>query len=157
MTIGGQSSMAGHSKLLSFQNHTGYHMATAIETRPVPKIRHTECFIGGKWLPAASGKTFATINPATEEVIADVAEELGKTLIGPPRQLERFFETSIGQRWMREIKRDSMYRLADLIEQDIDELAALESLDNGKPIKDARAAGLAIGYRLHPILRWIRR
>ena len=38
------------------------------------QIRETECFIDGKWVPAASGKTFATINPATEEEIAQVAE-----------------------------------------------------------------------------------
>ena len=49
-------------------------MAT-IDTPAVrPQIRQTDCFIGGKWIPAASGKTFDTINPATEEVIAQVAE-----------------------------------------------------------------------------------
>jgi len=47
-----------------------------------PKIRQTECFIGGHWVPAASGKTFETINPATEEVIASVAE-------GTPRHRSR--------------------------------------------------------------------
>ncbi|MBL8829276.1 MAG: aldehyde dehydrogenase family protein, partial [Planctomycetaceae bacterium] len=39
-----------------------------------PQVRHTECFIGGRWQPSQSGKTFETINPATEEVIAQVAE-----------------------------------------------------------------------------------
>ena len=50
-------------------------MATATApTINAPKIRQTECFIGGQWIPAVSGKTFDTINPATEEVIAQVAE-----------------------------------------------------------------------------------
>ena len=49
-------------------------MATTMEPIRKPKIQQTECFIGGKWIPATSGKTFATINPATEEVIAQVAE-----------------------------------------------------------------------------------
>ena len=49
-------------------------MATAELSRSVPKVRHTECFIGGKWRPSVSGKTFATVNPATEETIAEVAE-----------------------------------------------------------------------------------
>ena len=49
-------------------------MATMTETVARPKIHQTQCFIGGKWVPAASGKTFETINPATEEVIAQVAE-----------------------------------------------------------------------------------
>jgi aldehyde dehydrogenase (NAD+) len=39
-----------------------------------PQIRQTQLFIDGQWTPARSGKTFATINPATEEVIAQVAE-----------------------------------------------------------------------------------
>ena len=51
-------------------------MATA--TAPVkpgrPAIHQTQLFIGGQWVPAKSGKTFDTINPATEEVIAQVAE-----------------------------------------------------------------------------------
>ena len=39
-----------------------------------PQVRQTQCFIGGKWVPSASGKTFETIHPATEEVICEVAE-----------------------------------------------------------------------------------
>ncbi len=49
-------------------------MATVTEKAARPKIQQTDCFIGGKWLPAASGKTFDTIHPATEEVICQVAE-----------------------------------------------------------------------------------
>lgn len=49
-------------------------MATTTETTLQPKIRQTQLCIGGKWVPAKSGKTFETVNPATEEVIAKVAE-----------------------------------------------------------------------------------
>ena len=49
-------------------------MATITETVRRPQVRQTQCFIGGKWVPAASGKTFETIHPATEEVICEVAE-----------------------------------------------------------------------------------
>ena len=49
-------------------------MATAVEPTVAPQIRQTQCFIGGQWTPAASGKTFETNNPASEEVIAQVAE-----------------------------------------------------------------------------------
>ena len=49
-------------------------MATVTEKVARPKIHQTQCFIGGKWVPAASGKTFDTIHPATEEVICQVAE-----------------------------------------------------------------------------------
>ncbi|NBO65307.1 MAG: aldehyde dehydrogenase family protein, partial [Acidobacteria bacterium] len=49
-------------------------IADAEKTVHAPKIRHTECFIDGKWRPSLSGKTFATLNPATEEEICQVAE-----------------------------------------------------------------------------------
>ena len=51
-------------------------MATATTPRraAAPQIRQTQLFIDGQWTPARSGKTFATFNPATEEVIAQVAE-----------------------------------------------------------------------------------
>ena len=41
---------------------------------PNPTIRQTQLFIDGQWIPAQSGKTFDTVNPANEEVIAQVAE-----------------------------------------------------------------------------------
>ena len=51
-------------------------MATALEPTSfaVPEVRQTQLLIGGKWQDAVSGKTFATVNPATEESIAEVAE-----------------------------------------------------------------------------------
>ena len=54
-------------------------MAAVTEAVPVakrsrPRIHQTQCFIGGQWVPAQSGKTFDTLDPATEEVIASVAE-----------------------------------------------------------------------------------
>ncbi|MFN9344771.1 MAG: betaine-aldehyde dehydrogenase, partial [Planctomycetota bacterium] len=55
-------------------------MATVVESpnktnlRPAPRVEHTQLFIDGQWRDARSGKTFATVNPATEEKIADVAE-----------------------------------------------------------------------------------
>jgi aldehyde dehydrogenase (NAD+) len=119
-------------------------MATAIETVQEPRVEHTECFIDGQWLPAASGKTFATINPATEEVIAEVAEGDAADVELAAKAARRAFESGP---WSRLDARDRgklMYRLADLIEDEIDELAALESLDNGKPISDARTADLPL-------------
>ncbi|QDV22846.1 aldehyde dehydrogenase family protein [Aureliella helgolandensis] len=119
-------------------------MATASATAALPKIRHTECFIGGKWLAAASGKTFPTINPATEETLADVAEGDAADIDLAVEAAREAFENGP---WGRMDARDRgrlMYRLADLIEGEIDELAALESLDNGKPYNDARTADIPL-------------
>ena len=119
-------------------------MATIAQTIRKPKVRHTQCFIDGKWQDAVSGKTFPTINPATEETIADVAEGDAADVDRAAKAARRAFDNGP---WSRMDARDRgriMYRLADLIEEEIDELAALESLDNGKPIKDARAADLPL-------------
>ena len=119
-------------------------MATTLEPVALPKVRHTECFIDGKWVPAASGKTFATMNPATEEEIAQVAEGDAADIERAVKAARKAFENSS---WSRMDARDRgrlIYRLADLIEEEIDELAALEALDNGKPVRDARAADLPL-------------
>lgn len=121
-------------------------MATASASSIVarPQIRHTECFIGGKWVPSASGKTFETINPATEEVLAQVAEGDEADVDAAVHAAREALENGP---WSRMDARDRgrlMNKLADLIEEEAEELAALETLDNGKPIRDARAADLPL-------------
>lgn len=109
-----------------------------------PKVQHTECFIGGKWRPAVSGKTFQTVNPATEEVICEVAEGDKEDVDAAVKAARQAFENGP---WSRMDARDRgrcMYRLADLIESQIDELAALETLDNGKPISESRHGDLPL-------------
>lgn len=117
-------------------------MATMTETAAVPEIRHTELFIGGHWVPASDGKMFATINPATEEVLAEVAWASEEDVDRAVRAARDAFEKGP---WSRMDARDRgrlLYRLADLIEKESEELALLETLDNGKPIRDARGFDL---------------
>ena len=120
-------------------------MATVME-KPVraPQIHQTQCFIGGEWVPAQSGKTFDTVNPATEEVIAQVAEGDKADVALAVEAARNAFEHG---EWSKMDARDRgrlILKLADLIEENLDELAALESLDNGKPIRDSRAADLPL-------------
>jgi len=119
-------------------------MATTTQQIARPKVRHTQCFIGGKWMASASGKTFDTIHPATEEVIAEVAEGDAEDV---DRAVEAARDALENGPWSTMDARDRgrrMFKLADLIEAEADELAALETLDNGKPISDARAADLPL-------------
>jgi aldehyde dehydrogenase (NAD+) len=123
-------------------------LSTAIDSpkakTPRPRIHQTQCFIGGQWVPAQSGKTFDTLNPATEEVIASVAEGDAKDIDLAVKAARKQFD---GGEWSRLDARDRgrlINKLADLLEEEIDELAALESLDNGKPIRDARNADLPL-------------
>lgn len=118
-------------------------MSTTLD-RPqtTPQVRHTQCFIDGRWEDAASGKTFATLNPATEEVIAEVAEGDAGDVDRAAQAARRAFESGP---WAKMDARDRgrlLYKLADAIEDQIDELAALETLDNGKPISESRSGDL---------------
>ncbi len=109
-----------------------------------PAIRQTKLLIDGQWVAAKSGKTFPTFNPATEERIADVAEADAADVDLAVRAARKAFETGP---WSKMDARDRgrlMSRLADLVEQHLEELAALETLDNGKPIRDSRAADLPL-------------
>ena len=119
-------------------------MSVAAPNAPAVKIEHTDCFIDGKWVPAESGKTFATINPATEQVIAEVAEGDAVDVENAAQAARRAFESGD---WAKMDARDrgkAMMRLADLIEANKDELAALETLDNGKPISESTTADLPL-------------
>jgi aldehyde dehydrogenase (NAD+) len=118
--------------------------AKAHRSVPVPKVRQTQLLIDGKWVDAKGGKTFATYNPATEAKIADVAEGDAADIDRAVKAARKAFESGD---WPKLDARDRgrlVHRLADLVEQNLDELAALETLDNGKPIRDARAADLPL-------------
>jgi aldehyde dehydrogenase (NAD+) len=107
-------------------------------------VRQTSCFIGGKWLPAASGKTFETIHPATEEVICEVAEGDAADVDAAVDAAREAFDNGPWSKMDAADRGRLMQRLADLIEDEADELAALETLDNGKPISDSRAADIPL-------------
>jgi aldehyde dehydrogenase (NAD+) len=120
-------------------------MATATEPRRTTRRTfQTQMLIDGKWRESVSGKRFATVNPATEEVIAEVAEGDAADIELAVKAARRAFDTGP---WRKTDARDRgimMNRLADLIESHIDELAELETLDNGKPISESRNADLPL-------------
>jgi len=117
---------------------------TTDDVYTAPAVRQTQLLIDGQWCDAASGKTFGTFNPATEEKIADVAEGDAEDIDRAVTAARRAF---VSGPWNKMDARDRgalLHRLADLIEANFDELAALETLDNGKPINDSRAADLPL-------------
>ncbi len=110
---------------------------TTTETIAPPKVTDKKMLIAGQWVDAASGKTFETINPTTGDVICRVAEgdkaDVDKAVAAARKALE-----SKPWRLMAPAERGRLlYKLADLIEKNAKELAALETLDNGKPIRDS--------------------
>jgi phenylacetaldehyde dehydrogenase len=100
--------------------------------------------INGKWVEAASGKTFPTYNPATGEVLANVAEGDREDIDRAVKAARAAFETGPWARISPSERGRMMWRLADLIEKHTEEFAQLESLDNGKPLKIARIADLPL-------------
>ena len=123
-------------------------MATVVPAPQAPApaipIRQTRLLIDGKWVDAASGKRFPTFNPATGERIADVAEADRVDVDRAVVAARRAFESGPWSRMSAAERGRLLYKLADLLEENLDELAALETLDNGKPIRDSKAADLPL-------------
>jgi len=100
--------------------------------------------VGGKWVESVSGKTFETLNPATGEVICRVAEGDKADIDLAVKAARKAFEEGPWSKMNASDRGRLMNRLADAVETHKDELAALESLDNGKPIADSLAADLPL-------------
>src|SRR6266542_4260244 len=112
-------------------------------TRP-PKVKDQPLFIGGKWQDSVSGKTFPTVNPATGKVICQVAEGDKAVIDLAVKAARKAFEDGPWPKMDASERGRLLHKLADLIEQNQEELAALESLDNGKPYRDSLAADLPL-------------
>jgi len=101
--------------------------------------------IDGEWVPAASGRTFETINPATEERLAEVAHGEAEDVDRAVAAARRAFDYEGPWRRMTPSERGRLiWRIGDLIEEHADVFATLESLDNGKPVGVARVADVAL-------------
>src|SRR4051812_40020976 len=106
-------------------------IATARKPKAVktPRVKAQEpMFIGGKWVDSVSGKTFPTLNPATGETICQVAEGDKADVDLAVKAARRAFESGPWSKMSGAERGKLMNRLADLIEQNKEDLAALESL-----------------------------
>jgi aldehyde dehydrogenase (NAD+) len=116
-------------------------MTTATAEKPrafkPPAVKDQPMLIGGKWMGSVSGKTFPTLNPATGEVICQVAEGDKADIDRAVKAARKAFEEGPWPKMDASERGRLLQKLADLIEQHQEELATLESLDNGKPYRDA--------------------
>jgi phenylacetaldehyde dehydrogenase len=106
--------------------------------------RNRPLLIDGKFIAAASGKTFPSFDPATGEVLAQVAEGDREDVERAVRAARRAFESGPWPELTASERGRLLWKLADLVEAHGDELAELESLDNGKPRAVARAADVPL-------------
>ncbi len=98
--------------------------------------------INGEWVEAADGATFPTYNPATGEVLAEVALAGPEDVDRAVQAAREAFERGPWSQMTGAERGELLWRLADLIEARIDELAELETLDNGKPLRVSRRGDL---------------
>jgi acyl-CoA reductase-like NAD-dependent aldehyde dehydrogenase len=95
-------------------------------------------FIGGQWVEADGGATYVTVNPATGEANTTIAEADQRDAEAAVRAARRAFESGAWPEMAAADRGKLLWRVAELIEKYADELATLETLDNGKPIFESR-------------------
>src|ERR1700716_3933473 len=100
--------------------------------------------INGKWINSASGKTFPTYNPATGEVLAQVAEGDREDINQAVKAARKAFDEGPWRRMTASERGRLVWKLADLLDKNLEEFAYLESLDNGKPLTIAKAADVPL-------------
>ncbi|WP_414583664.1 aldehyde dehydrogenase family protein [Scytonema sp. PCC 10023] len=112
-------------------------MVTATVPENQVKIGPTKLLINNEWVESVSGQRFETINPATGEAICDVAEADAPDVEKAVQAARNAFNSGEWRKMSATRRGELLYKLADLIEHNIDELARLETLDNGKPLHDS--------------------
>ena len=107
-----------------------------------------QLFIGGQWREAASGKTFETPDPATGQTLARIAEGDAADVDLAVRAARTAFEDGPWSRMTASDRGRVIWKIGDLILEHAEELAQLESLDNGKPYAVALAADVPLAADL---------
>ncbi len=101
-------------------------------------------FINGEFVESVSGKTFETVNPATGEVLAVVSEAQKEDVDRAVQAARKAFDEGKWSKLSGAKRSLLLYRLADLMEQHKEELAQLDTLDNGKPIRESLNADVPL-------------
>jgi len=105
---------------------------------------HRKLLVDGKWVAAASGKTFPVYNPATGTVLAQVSEADKEDVNRAVAAARKAFDAGPWRRLTGSQRGRLLLKLADLIEQNLEQFAELESIDNGKPLAVARVADVPL-------------
>ena len=111
--------------------------------------------IGGEWVESASGKTFATVNPATEEKLADVYEGDQADAERAVAAARKAFDEGPWRKMTASQRGQIVWRIGELIEENREELAQLDCLDNGKPIFETQNVDTALAADIFKYLSLI--
>ncbi|MDT8390620.1 MAG: aldehyde dehydrogenase [Lentisphaeria bacterium] len=113
--------------------------AARAETMDLPAT----AYINGKFMPAASGKTFETVNPATGTLLTQVAACGPEDVDMAVAKARKAFESGVWSRFHPSERKEAMIQWTKLIKRHRHELATMESLDSGKPIRDCATLDLS--------------
>ncbi len=123
---------------------TGFEYASAPESTEIVKLAPSYgLFIGGNFVPPRSGRSFTTINPATEEPLAEVAHAGAEDVDAAVKAARRAADAG----WVKSSGRERskvLYRIARQLQERAREFAVLETLDGGKPIRESRDVDLPL-------------
>ena len=119
-----------------------------LSARPA-KMADQLMLIDGKWRESVSGKSFTTHDPATNQTICQITEGDAADVDLAVAAARRAFDSGPWSRMSAAERGRLLYKLSDLIEKHQEELAALETLDNGKPLKDSLAADLPLTIKCY--------
>jgi phenylacetaldehyde dehydrogenase len=146
------------------QRHTGHGNGHATAERTEPAIRSEVAswlarpkfnLIAGKWVPAATGQTFEVLNPADGSLLTRVPNSQKEDINQAVTAARRAFDSGPWRRMTPSERGKMLWRVGDLILEHADELAELESLDNGKPRAVARVADVPLAADLfHYMAGW---
>jgi acyl-CoA reductase-like NAD-dependent aldehyde dehydrogenase len=100
------------------------------------ELRHYPMYVGGQWAEARSGRTFPSINPYTGRAWATVAEAGDEDVDAAVRAARQAFDEGPWGRLSGTDRARLMRRLAELIDRDAEALARVETIDNGKLIRE---------------------
>jgi acyl-CoA reductase-like NAD-dependent aldehyde dehydrogenase len=123
----------------------------SLQTQAAGLNYRSQVFINGKYVPSASGKTFDNINPATGKVINKVAEGDKEDVDRAVKAARAVFEKGSWSRMAPSDRKKILIRFADLIDKHQTELALLETLDMGKPIRDSYRIDIPLSAQC---IRW---
>lgn len=102
------------------------------------KVKNAKLFIDGEYVDALSGETFESINPATNEKLALVANGSEQDAKRAIQSAKTAYDSGVWSKMPVEERSDILCKMSDLIMKNVDELAMVETLDVGKPIKESR-------------------
>ncbi|GMH21475.1 hypothetical protein Nepgr_023317 [Nepenthes gracilis] len=143
--------LLSHGKSSAWERSIGRFSTAVLHEEPITppvEVKYTKLLINGEFVDSASGKTFPTLDPRTEEVIAHVAEADAEDVNRAVFAARKAFDEGPWPRMTAYERARIILRFADLVEKHSDELAALETWDNGKPYEQAAKDELPLFVRL---------